>query len=65
MRRSVARRQSRGAPLSRACSLGHGQGCTDLGTLHEEGAGLDPEKSAGLYRQGCDHGSGEACLYLA
>ena len=49
--------------LSRACDLGHGEGCYWAGKISEHGRwGMSrPRSAARYYRQGCDRGHGESC----
>jgi hypothetical protein len=49
-----------------ACDGGNAPACTNLGFLHEQGLGMDPDpaEAARLYRQGCDGGDAWGCMYL-
>jgi hypothetical protein len=51
---------------AKACKGGFAAGCSDLGYLFEHGRGVgtaDEKRARELYREGCERGSGTACMY--
>ena len=49
-----------------ACTGRLAVGCTNLGSLYDEGMGVakDETRAAGLYQQGCTGGGAEGCYNL-
>ena len=49
-----------------SCDAGEPKSCINLGVLHYEGIGMDPdaEEAARLYQQGCDSGDALGCTNL-
>jgi TPR repeat protein len=51
---------------AKACEGGVAHGCNDLGYLFEHGRGIglpDEQRARALYREGCERGSGTACMH--
>lgn len=57
---------SAAALYDHACTGGNAEGCTELGMLYDQGAGVtkDETRAAGLYRRACIAGNAKGCSNL-